>query len=241
MKIKVLESIIKKYYLSGLVDTVKWIGNDDSTRISFLSKNQNLMGDILAKSPMVDKLDKIGIFSTKKLLKILSIFSEDAKLSVHENKLNIKDKKFNVNFSLCDIDLIHNSPDVEEPPIYNQVVPLDKEFIDDFLSASKAIESDVFKISYDPFDKDIKFILGDVKNSYSDKIALSKETDSQYEFGKEFADMVFPLDEFREMLSSNRDATQATLSIFEDEGGMVKLYFDNEEYTSKYFLLANSD
>lgn len=241
MKIKVLESIIKKYYLSGIVDTVKWVGEGESTRIAFLSKNQNLMGDIISKTPMVEQLDKIGVFSTKKLLKILSIFSEDAKLSVKGNKLNLKDKKFDVNFSLCDIDLIQNNPEVEEPPVYNQVVGVDKDFIEDFLSASKAIESEVFKISYDPFLKNIQFILGDVKNSYSDKIALSKETNPEYEFGKEFADMVFPLNEFREMLSSNKDATNATLSIFEDQGGMVKLYFDNEEYTSKYFLLANSD
>lgn len=239
MKVKVLENILKKYYLGGIVDSVKWTPVKDGIKISFISPASNLVGIIETKKLTFNTKDEIGIFSTKKLLKMLSIFKDEVELSYNGEKLNLKDSKFDVNFSLCQIDLISKFPkSIGLPEQFNQVISFDKGFISDFTTASKAIDSDVFKLSMDKNDN-IIFIMGDVRNKYSDKISLKVESDPSYTTGTRFDDMIFQLNEVEEILSANKDSTISQISISGE--GMIKFYFVNEDYEVNYYLVANQE
>lgn len=239
MKVKVLENILKKYYLGGTVDSVKWTPVKDGTKISFISPASNLVGIIETNKLAFDTKDEIGIFSTKKLLKMLSIFKDEVELSYNGEKLNLKDTKFDVNFSLCQIDLISKFPkSIGLPEQFNQVISFEKEFISDFTTASKAIDSDVFKLSMDKTGN-IIFIMGDVRNKYSDKISLKVEPDPSYTVGTRFDDMIFQLNEVEEILSANKDSTVSQVSISGE--GMIKFYFKNEDYEVNYYLVANQE
>lgn len=239
MKVKVLENILKKYYLGGIVDSVKWTPIKSGIKISFISPASNLVGIIETNKITFDTKDEIGIFSTKKLLKMLSIFKDEVELSYNGEKLNLKDSKFDVNFSLCQIDLISKFPkSIGLPEQFNQVVTIDKGFISDFTTASKAIDSDVFKLSMDKNDN-IIFIMGDVRNKYSDKISLKVEPDPSYTTGTRFDDMIFQLNEVEEILSANKDSTISQISISGE--GMMKFYFMNEDYEVNYYLVANQE
>ena len=239
MKVKVLENILKKYYLGGIVDSVKWAPKKDATKISFISPASNLVGIIETNKLIFDTKDEIGIFSTKKLLKMLSIFKDEIELTYNGEKLNLKDSKFDVNFSLCQIDLITRFPkSIGLPESFNQVITFEKEFTNDFVTASKAIDSDVFKISMDK-NGNIIFIMGDVRNKYSDKISLKVEPDPLFTTGTRFDDMIFQLNEVEEILSANKDSSISQISISGE--GMIKFYFKNEDYEVNYYLVANQE
>lgn len=239
MKVKVLENIVKKYYLGGIVDSVKWTPTKNGIKISFISPASNLVGIIETDKISFDTKDEIGIFSTKKLLKMLSIFKDELELTYNGEKLNLKDSKFDVNFSLCQIDLISKFPkSIGLPEQFNQVISFDKEFTSDFVTASKAIDSDVFKLSMDKIGN-IIFIMGDVRNKYSDKISLKVEPDPLFTTGTRFDDMIFQLNEVEEILSSNKDASVSQISISGE--GMIKFYFKNEDYEVNYYLVANQE
>ena len=239
MKVKVLENILKKYYLGGIVDSVKLTPTKNGTKISFISPASNLVGIIETSKLNLNTKNEIGIFSTKKLLKMLSIFKDEVEVSYNGEKLNLKDSKFDVNFSLCQIDLISQFPkSIGLPEQFNQVITFEKDFINDFTTASKAIDSDVFKLSMDKIGN-IIFIMGDVRNKYSDKISLKVQPDPSYTIGTRFDDMTFQLNEVEEILSANKDSTESQISISGE--GMIKLYFKNEDYEVNYYLVANQN
>jgi hypothetical protein len=69
-----LQSIISKYYLGGLIESVRWVTNDKHLNISFDSPNREMKGTITHKDFPLDD-SEIGIADTNKLTKLLAITS----------------------------------------------------------------------------------------------------------------------------------------------------------------------
>ena len=56
-----LQSIISKYYLNGLVQSVRWETKENKLSISFTSENKDIAGDLMCEnSPVEDR--EIAIF-----------------------------------------------------------------------------------------------------------------------------------------------------------------------------------
>jgi hypothetical protein len=41
-----LQSVISKYHLSGLIDSVKWVTTDNSFNVAFMSPNNDMLGSL---------------------------------------------------------------------------------------------------------------------------------------------------------------------------------------------------
>ena len=90
-----IESIIKKYYLSEN-ESVKWVIKDNLLVIDFTSQNKDLIGSIKCNNISIENCE-LAIFDTKKLLNLISICSEE--LNIHPfahkgvyNRIHIKDE-----------------------------------------------------------------------------------------------------------------------------------------------------
>ena len=110
MKVKVFKSIIEKYYLGGIVDTVKFTPTEDGVTIKFISPAKNLAGIINTSKISFGTQEEIAVFSTKKLLKMITIFKDEVDLKYSKSRLNMKDDRFDVNFSLCELQLVKPFP-----------------------------------------------------------------------------------------------------------------------------------
>ena len=63
-----LQSIISKYYLNGLTQSVKWVTNNGELDICFVSDNKDLAGDVTVSS---DKSSSSDVSDALKALRKL--------------------------------------------------------------------------------------------------------------------------------------------------------------------------
>ncbi len=64
-----LQSIISKYYLNGLVESVKWEIKDKKLTIQFMSPEKDMLGKVEFKKIDLDNVN-IAIFNTTQLNKL---------------------------------------------------------------------------------------------------------------------------------------------------------------------------
>ena len=72
MNKQLFQSIISKYYLNGLVESVKWFISNNTLSIKFMSPNQDMLGEIKVNNFNLQDAE-IAVFDTTKLNKLLGI------------------------------------------------------------------------------------------------------------------------------------------------------------------------
>ena len=78
-----LQSIISKYYLNGLVQSVRWETKENKLSISFTSENKDIAGDLMFEnSPVEDS--EIAIFDTSQLNKLISVTNGELLLTLEK-------------------------------------------------------------------------------------------------------------------------------------------------------------
>ena len=70
-----LQSIINKYYL-GTNESVKWVINDNSLNIDFMTPTKDVIGNVVCNDFQLED-SKLAIYDTKKLQNLISICSGD--------------------------------------------------------------------------------------------------------------------------------------------------------------------
>jgi hypothetical protein len=241
MKKLYLEDVIEKYHLGGLVERVKIEVVDKTLTTKFISSQKNLVGVLYA--PNMELADcEFGIYDTTQLLKLIGITDHFLTLEVQvqgkvANKLLIADNEYNLEYALADTMLTPAVPSIDEPE-YQMVATLNTEFITKFLKAGKALGTDIFiaEQSRDTDDKPaIKFTLGG-NGGHTNKINFTLQTTISTVPGKT---VTFPIVEFSEILSANKQFTAGTLSVNED--GLLKIEFTNEEGVKVSYLLVGKE
>ncbi len=150
MKKLYLLDVIEKYHLGGLVERVKISVNNKTLTSKFIATNKNLIGEITA--PNIELEDcEFGVYDTSQLLKLLGITDKLLTLNIEKkgkiaNKLLIADADYNLEYTLADTMLTPSIPSFDEPS-YDMEANIDKEFIDKFVKAKKALTTDIFTIS----------------------------------------------------------------------------------------------
>ena len=238
---KLLSSIIDKYYLKGLCDSVIWKIKDNNLVIDFITKNSDMIGKIDAIDfPLKDT--ELAIYDTSLLDRQLQITSGNINLDVISkgkinNKLILSDSQFNIQFSLADPLLIPPVARVEEPEMYHVVADLDFEAISAMIRAKNAlpkINTVIFNIDKN-LDGGYNLVVnfGDI-NDYSNKI--SYDINSVEVQGIIDLNVIFNSDLLKEVLDANKGASSARMSIFDK--GLIKLEFDDETVSSLYYLVC---
>ena len=238
-----LQSIISKYYLNGLTQSVKWVTENGKLDICFVSDNKDLAGDIECKnSPIEDS--ELAIFDTAQLNKLISVTNGDLLLTLEKNhkvysKLYIQDSSFNVAYNLADSLLIPKRGTITFPESYDVTIDLNSEVVDNLIKAKNALSgiSDMMITTIEDEDRGriIEFSFGDVGN-YSNKIRYS--IDEGITIGQDIK-LPFNSDLFKEILNSNKDLESGKISISEE--GFMKLEFSTEDISSVYYMVRKED
>lgn len=240
MKKPYLENVIEKYYLGGLVERVKIQIVDKTLTTKFISAQKNLVG--VLEAPDMELPDcEFGVYDTSQLLKLIGITNHFVTLDVEvnkgiANKLLIADNEFNLEYALADTMLTPTVPSIDEPS-YSMVADLDEEFVARFLKAKKALGTEMFVVKQASVDSKpvIEFMLGGVEG-YTNKINFNIPLKVSSVPG---APIKFPINEFGEILSANKEFELGVLSVSED--GLLKIEFEDKENVKVTYLLVGKE
>lgn len=232
----VLQSAISKYYL-GENESVKWVINNNTLTIDFMSLTKEVIGKIVCTDFKLQDSELI-IFDTKKLLSLLNITYGDLLLELEQTKniytkLHISDLKFNLTYALADPLLISKVGSVTEPE-WDVILNLEKEDVDSLIKAKNAlsdVDNMVVSTELDPNDIPIcKFTFGD-EHGHNNKVTYQLEGDVKLNGIK----LPFNSNTLKNILSNNKDLNKGTLYL--NNKGLMKLHFISDNIESTYYVI----
>ena len=239
-----LQSVIGKYHLNGLVESVKWTIEDNALNIDFQSPNKDMIGRVNhANFPLEN--GEMAVYDTSKLNKLLGVTSGELFLELEKTqkvftKLIISDMNYTLNFSLTDLLLISSVGEITESGEYEIISELDSESISAIIKAHNALESDNVIINIDK-DLDLQDVLvlsfGDVSN-HTNKIDYQVPNTTLNNVPYE-TELPFNSSMFKTILNNNKDATKATMKV--NTKGYVKFEFEGEDWSSYYYVVRKAD
>ena len=240
-----LQSIISKYYLNGLVQSVRWETKENKLSISFTSENKDIAEDLMCEnSPVEDS--EIAIFDTSQLNKLISVTNGELLLTLEKehkifSKLHIQDNSFNVAYSLADSLLVPKRGTINFPTEYDVIIELTPEIVNNFIKAKSALTdiNDVMISTEEDPDRGIvvQFAFGDL-NNFSNKIKYIVDENIEVTLGKDLK-LPFNSDSFKNILAANKDLESGKLSLTEE--GFMKLEFQSEDIKTLYYMVRKED
>jgi hypothetical protein len=243
-----LQSVINKFYLNGLIESVKWEIQDQQLSIKLTSPTREMIGEITHSNFKLPD-SNIGISNTTQLLKLINITNGDITLDFLKqgkifNKLIISDNQFNVSYTLADILTIPKSGKYNGSEFYHIETSLDKDAIMALIKAKSALDdsSTVVVQSHTSLDGEFQLELifgGDIE--YSNKVSYYISNITQQDVPSDFINtfsefkLGFNSDLMKDILNVNKDADEAQLSINLD--GLMKLQFKTDDIISIYYIV----
>ena len=237
-----LVSFIQRYYLGGIVETVRIQSTkDNKLTTDFIAPTKDLVGSIeLNKSPLSPS--DINIYDTSQLLKLLNITSGELTITPEGGKkvvkINITDGTYTVSYVLADSNLIPDVPKVSDSD-YSYSFVLNDETRTKIVKSKGAIgDNDVVwigtysEISGNGPDK-IELIFGDNSN-HSNKISFSLVA-SQMNAGS--VPVPFSSKTLKEIINANKGDDG---ECFVNKDGLMKIKFANKAITSTYFMVRKN-
>jgi len=241
MKKLYLLDVIEKYHLGGLVERVKVSVNNKTLVSKFIATNKNLIGEITA--PNIELEDcEFGVYDTSQLLKLLGITDKLLTLNIEKkgkiaNKLLVADADYNLEYTLADTMLTPSVPSFDEPS-YDMEANIDKEFIDKFAKAKKALTTDIFTISSgtDSLGNNVLFFNLGGSEGYTNKVNFYIPATKTAVLSEP---VKFPIEEFNEILLANKELKSSTLFVSNE--GLLKINFENEDGVNVSYVLVGKE
>lgn len=239
-----LQSVIGKYYLNGLVESVKWTIEDNALEIDFQSPNKDMIGRVQHASFPLEN-SEFAVYDTSKLNKLLGITSGEVVLELEKvqsiyTKLIISDLNYTLNFSLTDLLMIQDVGNVTDPDNYEIVGELGSEEITAIVRAHSALESDnvIVKIDRDLDGEDILVMSFGDNSNHTNKIdyQIPNATLDNVPYG---INIPFNSALIKTILNNNKDAESAILKV--NSQGLMKLEFEGEDWKSFYYIIRKAD
>lgn len=238
-----LISVIDRYHLNGVVESVKWSIKDKNITIDFITPFKNLVGKITSSGIELDDSD-IGIYDTSQFYKLIKIMDNTIVMKVNKSErgtpleLTIADNQYDLNYYLSDLNLIETVPNINEPDHYDAEATIDSSFISMFVNAKKAL-GDIkrFTIQSELTEGTMNLLItiGD-GSGYANKIKFKTVCEAM--FG--LKEVPFPADIMLEILKANEDSKSGKLEI--SEGGLMKISFTSKnDIESVYYLVRLSE
>jgi len=235
-----LQSIINKYYL-GLNESVKWVIENNSISIDFMTPTKDVIGNVSCNDFQLED-SKLAIYDTKKLSSLVNICNGDLLLELEKNnaictKLKISDLNFNLNYALSDPLLINK---VGEVTIPEWVVELDltSEDIDNIIRAKSALSQvdNMLITTTTNLDNEnvVEFVFGD-ESGHNNKITYQVQGDIKETNIK----LPFNSDTFKTILQANKDMEGGKMYL--SSMGLIQLEFSLDKITSKYFVVRKAE
>ena len=230
-----LSRFIQKYYLSGLVESVKWEISNNSLSTSFVSDDSSVVGTVKMNgfdSPNI----VLPVYDTSKLNKLMSVLGNDVSIDYHSVEgrpvsIKFKDSGIKVNYALADVSVIPKVPTLKELPSFDVSVSLDDQFMTKFIKAIAALpEETTFTFE---FKNGVGNIILGYSNINTNRISIDVDCDcGNHETVNPIS---FSAAYFKEILKANKEATDASLKI--STSGLAYVQFSVEEYDASYYLV----
>jgi hypothetical protein len=239
-----LQSVINKYYLNGLVESVKWVTEDNALQVDFQSPNKDMIGCVKYTGFPLEN-SEIAVYDTSKLNKLLGIASGEVVLSLEKTqavytKLIIADSNYTLNFSLTDLLLINDIGSVTDPANYEIVSSLDSDGISAIIKAHNALESDnvIIKIDRDLDGEDVLVMMFGDNSNHTNKIEyqVPNTTLNSVPYGTK---LPFNSEMIKTILNNNKDASSSVMKI--NTQGLMKLEFSGDNWESVYYIVRKAD
>jgi hypothetical protein len=232
-----LQSVIEKYHLNGLVESVKWVvDKNKQLTINFTAPSRELIGTVTHNNfPLPES--EVGINDTTQLDKLVSITSGDLALDYIKDrsiytKLLISDNQYNLNYSLSDAFIIPKSGKYTGPEEYNIETSLTDEVVTALIKAKNAL-SNSESVVVTPGLLGLEFIFGgDVE--YANKVSYSIQN-LENNTGNNF-ELVYNSSLLKEVLVANKGMESGSIHV--NANGLMKLSFNHKNFTSVYYLVA---
>lgn len=233
-----LDGFIKRYNLNGCVESVKIVSSEDENSLttSFISEEKHILGNVTLKKEDFGDYE-MGVLETGKLKQLLGVLNSEIEVDTVTSddrviSLGFSDKNTKVNYMLSDISVIPKVPNIKQLPEWDVVLPLTKDFMNRFIKAKTALpDVNTFTLLMNKKSQKLEMVIG-YASINSNRISL----DISPEDGKDTIDKTisFAAKYFKEVLSSNSEATDAKLYV--SAKGLAYIKFDTEEYLSEYYL-----
>jgi len=232
MKKSLLERFISKYNLSGGTDGVTWKADKKGLSTKFISDDKHVIGTISTKNITLDVGD-YSIYDTPILRGLMSVLDDDITITVNSpngkaTSLTLKDGTSKVVFVLADPSNIAAVPALKTLPDFENVITLDKVFVERFIKAKGAL-SDVETFTVLSDGKVVQVVLGYDSNN-TNRITLAATAES--------AEKAEPIDfharYMKEILSANREATSGKLEV--SSQGLARITFVIDDFDVTYYL-----
>jgi len=244
MEKSTLDKFIRKYNLNGSIESVKWSVNstDKTLRVAAKSEDQNTVVYVdLAEFDAIDSDVDFGVYETKKLRTMLSVF--DNKFNIEVNKkdgdvrsLTFSDDNMEVKFVASSLSVVSSAPTPKGAPAYDVEILVNEKFVDQFTKAKSALPgSDTFTLVNND-NGDLTLVLGYSSNN-TDQIKFGVETtDGKSTLKKP---LHFQSNILKEILAANENVDSSVLSV--SERGLANITFETDKFKSSYYMVAIPD
>lgn len=243
MNKQLLQSVISKYYLGGLVESVKWSISNNTLNIKFMSPNQDMLGEINVNNFNLQDAE-IAIFDTTKFNKLLGITSGDLTLDFISTrkvltKMIINDKIYNLEYPLADLLVIPKVAAIKDPG-YNIAADISTD-VPFLIKAQNALDTTHVYFSLNTEfggHKIIEVNFGE-NNSHSNRISYKIHNILETKDLPSICSLLFDSSLLKEILKCNGNATSSKMYIFTD--GLMRFEFEEGDIKSTYYLVKKDD
>jgi len=234
-----LQSVISKYYLSGLVESVKWKVENNTLSIDFMSPNRDMIGKVEFDKFTVKDCE-LAIFDTSQFNRLLAITTNEVLIEPTNNKLLISDAHYNLHYSLADPLLIEKVGSVSNQE-YNLTFILTQEQVGSIIKAIEALNNSntvcLKKTETIAGDEALEFVFGE-NQEHSNKIVYPIDDITILKETSEF-NIPFNSEIFKNIFRANRDCEGVEVRMNTD--GLMKINFQGEDVRSEYFVVRRQD
>lgn len=234
MNREILLSFIKKYYLDGLSESVKWVVTKDNIQVRAAASTSDCISSITLRNEGYLEPETFGVLKTDQLISMVSILDDGLTLNVNGNKLIATDKKYELQYQLADLSLIKSVPKIQQPE-YDIDFEIQSDFISSFIQAKGALDKEINRVTFQSNgDGHILMVFGD-KSSLSNKISLKYPIISL----KKLPEIPFSSNTFKTLLNCNKVFDSAKIQISQE--GLCRIYIDHGEIKCEYFIVRSMD
>ena len=232
-----LLKFIQKYSLGGLIESVAWNAEGNKLSVRFISDDKTLLGEVefnaYTSTPM-----NVGIYTTSLLKNMIGVLDSDLTLKVDKAgeksvSLKLASDETETSYQLADLGVIPPVPDLKTLPDFGISIDMASNMIDKFIKAKGAL-SDVDTFTIFTEGGDLKMAIG-----YS-SISTNRVTfTAQKDYAQTVKPISFSAKYLKEILTANKEATNAKLKVSTD--GLSNVEFQIDDFVCKYYLVEISN
>lgn len=236
-----LETFIKKYYLGGLNDEVRWNAKDGVLKMVEITSDKKLMTSVDLNNFDAFNDVEFVISKTDQLVAMLGPLSENITIKLEngedDNKrvisMNLIDEELEQIYKTGDADHLSSKPKLITIPNYEVEIKLTEPFITRFIKAKSALK-DVHNFTLIMSKKKkLEMVLGYSSNNNTDRSILNLNCVEGKDTLKESTS--FSADVLKEILVANSEVKDAVFKV--SEHGLAHIEFVTDDFISKYYMI----